>query len=271
VQLDTRRGRFEVIDGGTGTPVVLVHGFPFSAESWRADAEALAGDMGVRVIAPSMRGFGKSEASGLDSLSMDVMADDVAAILDALALDAVVVGGLSMGGYVTLSFARRFPERLRGLVLADTRAEPDTDEGRANRDRGIARVESGDYAGYVDSLLEVILAPSTRSSRPAVVEQVRRMAMQARPASVVAALRAMRDRADSRPVLGSIAVPTLVVVGADDALIPPPASRAIVAALPPGLATEHVIPSAGHLSNLERPEDFQPVLGAFVRGLGAER
>jgi pimeloyl-ACP methyl ester carboxylesterase len=178
MDVETKRGRFEVVDRGAGPVVVLLHGFPFTAESWSADAEALASRM--RVVAPSMRGFGGSDATDLASLSIDTMADDVAAVLDALGLaERVVVGGLSMGGYVALAFARRFPSRLRGLVLADTRAEPGGDEARANRDKGITRIDDGDQAGFVEALFDSIVAPATRAGRPDVVAQLRRMAMSA--------------------------------------------------------------------------------------------
>ena len=259
----TKRGTFDVIDEGQGPPLVLVHGFPFDNESWRAEARALAS--GARVIAPSMRGFGASVPfEGVaGASSIDTMADDVAAVLDALAIDdRAVVGGLSMGGYVALSFARRHAMRLRGLVLADTRAEPDSAEARGNRDRAIARVEGGDLAGFVEGLLATLLAPCTVAEHPAVVSAVRAMALRAAPAAVVQALRALRDRPDARPGLAAITVPVLVLVGEEDAHIPPAASQAMASQLPN--ARMHVLPRAGHLSNLEQPEAFRAALAAFV-------
>jgi 3-oxoadipate enol-lactonase len=261
--VSTARGAFDVIDEGKGTPLVLVHGFPFDNASWRADARELA--PGMRVLAPSMRGFGGSVPfDGIaGASSIDAMADDVAGVLDALAItESVVMGGLSMGGYVALAFARRHGARLRGLVLADTRAEPDSDETRANRDKAIARVEGGDLVGYVDGLLATILGATTRAEHPAIVESARAMAMRADPAAVVQALRAMRDRPDARPGLATIAVPVLIVVGEEDVLIPPAASEAMASAL--GKATVHVLRRAGHLANLEQPEAFREVVAGFV-------
>lgn len=259
----TERGPYEIHDRGEGTPLVLLHGFPFDAGSWTDDVDALAS--AARVIAPSMRGFGSTPPRDMDSLSVDAMADDVAAILDALGVrEPVVLAGLSMGGYVTLAFARKHPRRIRALVLADTRAEPDSAEARANRDRGIARVEGGDLAGFVTDLLPAILAPVTRAERPEVVERVRTMAMRADPSSVVAMMRALRERPDARPGLSSIGVPVQVIVGAEDALIPVSASQALVEGIPAGRASLHVIPGAGHLSNLEAPDAFRAVLAAFL-------
>ena len=263
MEIATKRGRYEIIDRGEGTPVVLLHGFPFAAESWSGEVGALASTM--RFLVPSMRGFGGTPASEMESLSIDAMADDVAAILDALGVTApVVVGGLSMGGYVTLAFARRYPRRLRAVVLADTRAEPDNEDARANRDRGIARIEGGDLAGFVADLLPAVLAPETRSDRPEVALRVREMAMRAQPSSVIAMLRALRDRPDARPGLGSIDVPVQVIVGAEDALTPVAAARAMADNMAAGRASVHVIPRAGHLSNLEAPDAFREVLAAFV-------
>ncbi len=265
MELVTSRGKFEALDAEKGTPLVLIHGFPFCSASWRADAAGLA--PAIRVIAPSMRGFGGSAPfEGNAGASIDAMADDLAGVLDALALvEPVVVGGLSMGGYVALSFARRHPTRLRGLVLADTRAEPDSDEARASREKAIARVGGGDLTGFVDALLPTLLAPSTRADRPAILASLREMALRAEPTAVLRVLRAMRDRPDARPGLAAIAVPVLVVVGEEDALTPPASSRAMVSKLPN--ANLCVIPRAGHMTNLEQPEVFRAALREFVERL----
>jgi len=273
MRVETKRGAFAVIDeggsdeGAARPTLVLVHGFPFAAESWAADVTELSREM--RVIAPSMRGFGGSEAAH-DAFTIDTMAADVAAVLDALGVEApVIMGGLSMGGYVALAFARRFPQRVRALLLADTRAEADSEEARANREKAIARVERGELAAFVEGLLETVLAPSTRSSRRDVVDRVRAMAVTADPKAVVGSLRALRDRPDARAGLAAIDVPVAIVVGEDDALTPPAVSEAMAAAIPKDRARVHVIPEAGHLSNIEQPVAFRAIVRGFVRGLGS--
>lgn len=264
MNVDTARGSFEVLDGESGVELVLVHAFPFAADMWRADAIALAGD--VRVIAPSMRGFGATPP-GEPGLTVESMADDLAAVLDAMKLASpVVVGGLSMGGYVALAFARRHPERVRGLVLADTRAEPDSDEARANRDAAIAEVEGGDLAGFVDGMLPKVLGRSTQADAPAIVERVRASMMASAPEAVVRTLRALRDRPDARPGLASITVPALVMVGEEDVLMPPSVAQGLKEGLPD--AELCVLPKAGHLSNMENPDRFRAAVSAFVRRLG---
>lgn len=224
-------------------PAVLIHAFPFSGEMYRADVAALSDRM--RVLTPTMR-----------NTSIDGMADDVASYLDREGIrEPVVVGGISMGGYVSLAFARRHAGRLRGLVLADTRAEPDSPEGRANRDAAIARVQGGDLAGFVDGLLEKLVRPEHRA-------EVRALAMKQAPEAVVDALHALRDRPDARPGLADIRVPTLVLVGDQDALTPPPASEAMKAAIAD--AELVVIEGAAHLSNIDRPAAFREALATFV-------
>jgi 3-oxoadipate enol-lactonase len=266
MEIETTRGRFDVIDEGKGTTLVLVHGFPLDAESWRADAKALSSRM--RVIAPSMRGFGASPAKGLDSLTVESMADDVAAIVAALDLPGpIVIGGLSMGGYVAMAFARKYGEVLRGMILANTRAEPDTDEERANRDAGIAKVSGGDLDGFVNGLLESALSPATRTERSAVVDQIQAMMTKAKPSSVASVLRALRDRPDAMPELATVSVPALVVVGEDDAVTPPSAAKAMIAAMQETRTQLVVIPKAGHLSNLEQPDAFRKAVTSFVATL----
>lgn len=224
-------------------PTVLLHAFPFSSEMYRADVAALSDRM--RLFTPTMR-----------ATSIDAMADDVAAFLDREGVrEKVVVGGISMGGYVSLAFARRHAARLRGLVLADTRAEPDSDEARANRDAAIARVREGDLAGFVDGLLDKLVTPLHR-------DEVRALAMKQPPDAVVDALHALRDRPDARPGLGAIAVPTLVLVGSEDAITPPGVAEAMAAAIPG--AERLVIDGAAHLSNIDRPAEFQAALASFV-------
>ncbi|MBS2014386.1 MAG: alpha/beta fold hydrolase [Deltaproteobacteria bacterium] len=260
--IDTARGPFELVDEGAGPPVVLLHGFPLHAASFVDDARALAGDM--RVLLPSMRGFGASPLGDASSVTIEAMADDVAAILDACGLDGpVVIGGLSMGGYVAMAFARRHARRVRGLVLADTRAEPDSEEARANRDVGIAKVAGGGLVAFVDGLLPKMLGATTQRERPEVVARVRAMATSASPDAVVATLRALRDRPDARPGLAGVAAPTLIVVGAEDALTPPAVADALTGAIPN--ARVSVIPAAGHMANLENPEPFRHAVRAFVR------
>jgi 3-oxoadipate enol-lactonase len=250
-------------DVGDGPAVVLLHAFPLSRAMWRPQVEALQND--YRVIAPDLRGFGGSRAFA-GAPSVETMADDVAALLDELKVAGpLVLGGLSMGGYVALAFARRHPARLRGLVLADTKADADDAEGRANRDRLIAFAENNTARAVIDQMLPKLLGADTTARRPEVVEEARSIASRQTAAGIVGALKALRDRPDANPGLGAIAVPALVLVGRDDALTPPAKSEELAARIPNARLV--VLDWAGHLSNLEQPDRFNAALRSFLQSL----
>ncbi len=250
-------------DAGTGPPIVLLHAFPLSREMWRPQIDALRND--YRVIAPDLRGFGGTgRFDGLPSIMQ--LADDVARLLDKLGLTKpVVLGGLSMGGYVALAFARQYPARLRGLILADTRAEADNDESKANRDKLIAFARSHTVVEVLEQLLPKLIGEETRTQRPLVVETVRRIASAQAIDGVIDALAALRDRPDATPHLAKINVPTLVIVGAADLLTPPGMAKTLVNGIPG--AHLAVVNGAGHLANLEKPDEFNVALRSLLQSL----
>lgn len=232
---------------GAGRPLVLLHAFPFDGRMWRRTAA----DLERQVIAPDLRGFGESAPA---PFSIADLADDVAALLDVLGLERAAVGGLSMGGYVALAFAQRHPARLAALVLADTKAGPDTPEARKARGEAIALVQAKGVEAYLEQNLPRLLAPGASH---AVRDDVRSLGRQ-QPGSVIAGLEALRDRPDRRGELAAIRAPTLVIVGAEDALTPPTEARAMADAIPGARLVE--IAGAGHLSNLEAPAAFMQAL-----------
>lgn len=250
---------------GTGRPLVLLHAFPLSSAMWLAQREGLSSS--CHVITPDQRGFGGS-ALGEDPPSLDACADDIAELLDRLGLDRVVLGGLSMGGYVAMAFLRRHPERVEALVLADTKAAADGEAARANRERIAVAVETDAASSVlVDEVLPTLLGRTSRDTRPMVAGRVRGL-VQAAPAAAVAwAQRAMAARPDAFPDLRAFAGPSLVVVGAEDELSPPPEAQAMVDALPD--AQLAVIPEAGHLTAVETPEAFTAEVAGFLSRLSS--
>lgn len=244
---------------GDGPPVVLVHGFPFSSALWEPQLVGLSDRF--RVIAPDLRGFGESDLAD-GPYGMDVHADDLAALLDALGLERVVLGGLSMGGYVAFEFVRRHRDRLRGLILADTRAEPDTAEGRANRRRMARTALEEGTDPVIEPMVPKLLSPETREARPEVEERLLEIMRSARPEAIAAALEGMAGRADSRDLLPRIEVPTLVIGGADDAITPAADLRAMAEAIPD--VRLELLAGAGHVSNLEAPERFNAAVRDFL-------
>jgi pimeloyl-ACP methyl ester carboxylesterase len=265
----TSRGlRLAYGEAGAGLPLLLLHAFPLSGEMWDPQVEALAGQ--VRVIVPDLSGFGESEAiapefSPESACDMSDFAADAVALLDHLELDRAVVAGLSMGGYAALALCEAAPERLRGLVLADTRSGADSEEGRQGR-LDIARRVLKEGTGFLaETLPAKLLGRTTRAERPEVVARVERMIRDAPPAGVAAAQRGMARRPDRTAILERIAVPVLVVVGEEDELTPPEESRNLQRRI--AGAELVTIPEAGHLSSLERPDTFSEALGEFLRRL----
>lgn len=240
--------------------LVLVHAFPLDRRMWRWQAEPLS-DV-ARVLTVDLPGFGESAAPSA-SATIDEWADELDNLLDDLVGgDPVVVGGLSMGGYVALRLAARHPERLDALVLADTRAGADTDEGRAARDQAIFQVRRHGTPPVVEGLLPKLLSPE---ASPEAAAFAREIMLEQRPESIAAALGAMRDRPDSTDILDSIGVPALVIVGDADTLTPPSEAEALARALPDSWLVK--IPRAGHLANLEAPEQFNAAVAAFLESL----
>jgi 3-oxoadipate enol-lactonase len=239
--------------------LVLVHGFPLNSAMWRPQLEQPP--PGWRVVAPDLPGFGGSPGAPGD-LTMDAAADHLAAFLKSLAVGPVALGGLSMGGYVCLALLRRHPALLRALLLFDTRAEPDSEEVRRGRLQTAASVERSGTAELVDGMLPRLLSPYSRGNRPGAEAEVRDVMAAAAPASVAAALRGMAARTDSTPLLRSITVPTLVVVGVHDEITPPPEVEMLARSIPGSIL--HRIDDAGHLPNLENPVAFNSVLQSFL-------
>ena len=218
-------------------------------------------DSGWRVIAPQLRGF-DGGAGDPPAASVDDYAGDVIDLLDALHLKLVVVGGLSMGGYVAFALLRLAARYVQGLVLADTRSQADTPEGVAGRARLLQVVQDKGPAAVADEMIPKLLGATTQQTREAVVEQVRSLVMASSSDAIAGAIRALMTRPDSTPLLASIHVPTLIIVGEEDTVTPPAASEELHRAI--GGSELVRIAGAGHLSNLEQPESFNASLATFL-------
>jgi 3-oxoadipate enol-lactonase len=249
-------------DQGSGTPVVFLHAFPFTRAMWEPQL-ALADR--YRVITVDLRGHGESDAPAW-RYTMDLFAADVIALLDHLKIRQAVFVGLSMGGYLIFSLVRQYPDRVLGLVLADTRAEADTPERRTWRFQLAQRAAKEGAKAVADDMFPKLLAPGTYQQKPAVAERVKRLVLSAPVSGIVGDLMAIEDRPDSVALLKSIACPTLVLVGEQDALTSVEENKRIAEAIPG--ARFQVIPDAGHMSNLEQPEAFNAALRRFLEGLG---
>jgi pimeloyl-ACP methyl ester carboxylesterase len=253
-------------DEGAGPPIVLLHGFPLSRTMWRNQIAELAPT--YRVIAPDLRGHGDSpHPEGV--YTMDEMADDVDELLDAADItQPVVLGGLSMGGYVALAFMARYPERVRGLMLMDTRASADAPEAARDREanaRAVLEAKSGQPV--VEKMVPRLFGKATFEEKPELVEPIRAVMVKTSPQGVAGALRGMAIRPDRRPMLAQIAVPTLVLVGEDDLITPPDEAKGLVGAILHSRLV--VIPRAGHMAPYENPVAANRAILEFLKSLDA--
>ncbi|WP_371598730.1 alpha/beta fold hydrolase [Streptomyces sp. NBC_00564] len=243
----------------TALPLVLIHGHPFDRTMWAPQITAFAPSR--RVIAPDLRGYGASPVvPGVTPLS--TFAEGIAALLDDLGVEEFVLAGLSMGGQIVMECYRQFPERIRGLVLADTFPAAETPEGKKTRNAMADRLLREGMRGYADEVLRKMVAPYADAE---VAAHVHRMMTATSPEGAAAALRGRAERPDYRSLLTGVTVPALVVVGADDEFTPVSDAEAMHAALPD--STLQVIDSAAHMPNLERPEEFNEALAGFLARL----
>lgn len=241
-------------------PVVLVHGHPFNRSMWAPQAAALASD-GHRVITPDLRGYGESGVvSGTTPLAD--FARDIAGLMDHLGLDEAVLGGLSMGGQIVMDFYRLFPERVCGLLLADTFAAAETPEGKVSRNAMADRLLAEGMGGYADEVIDKMITPYNVTDLPRTADDILHMMRTTPPEGAAAALRGRAERPDYSELLTRVAVPALVVVGADDAYTPVSDAEFMHRRLPD--ATLTVIQGAAHMPNLERPAEFNSALRAFL-------
>ena len=244
---------------GSGMPLVLLHAFPYDRGMWAPQRAGLA-DVN-RVITPDLPGFGESPV--VPNITVEQMANGVAELLNSLQLkDRINLAGLSMGGYVAMAFARKYPQRLRNLILADTRGEPDDAEAKRNRGKAIELVQTEGIEPFVEIQIAKQLCKETLDTKPMVVAEAKRIGSAQQVEGIVAALEALRDRPDAIAGLSSMNCPVLILVGSEDAITPPTMSETMRTRIPGSRLTR--IPAAGHLSNLEQPLAFNKAVRDFI-------
>lgn len=248
-----------------GPAVLLVHGFPFDRAMWRFQVGPLT-SAGYRVVVADLPGFGRMEevaapVAPLDSV--DAMAAELWRLLDRLRIAKAAVVGFSMGGYVALAMAAQEPSRLLGLALLDTRAEADSEAGRAKRDEAIAQVLAQGTRPLAAAMMANQLTEATRASERLLAEEVRAMMLRQPKATVAAALKALRDRPDRRDLLPTLDAPVLVVVGDQDKVTPLDSAKTMLGAARRGELK--VVEGAAHLSPMERPDEVNEALLGWLR------
>lgn len=241
---------------GDGPLAVLIHGYPLDHTMWLDQLSELS-DL-RKIVALDLPGYGMSERVTGAPLTMEELASSVAGLIDALGYEQADVLGLSMGGYVALAVWERYPAAVRSLVLANTKSGPDSEEGKAGREAQAQSVVAEGRAQLATKLVGALLSPAHELTAAA---RLRTMVESTPVETIVASLRGMAARPDRTEVLPTITVPTLVISGEEDGLIPPLDSHEMASAIP--TSEFLVIPGAGHLSPIERPDAFTKALRSF--------
>jgi len=253
-------------ESGGGRPIVLIHGFCGSRLYWE-DAIPWLAPYG-RVIAVDLRGHGGSGATdGEGDYAMERLADDVAALLDALGLDRASLFGHSLGGYVALAFAEKYPEKLTALGLVHSTAFPDAEQAKENRIKAARTIREDGIVPFVDGLVPKLFAPKHRESRPEWIAKAKEIGYGTSAEGAAGCALGMRARPDRVSVLEKLDVPVLLLAGEHDEVIPPekrfPVSRDGV--------TPTTLAGVGHMGMMEDPRAMADALGGFLernRGTG---
>ena len=256
MRLQLKSSSLEYLDVGRGRTVLLIHAFPLNHAMWEPQLSALSAEF--RLLVPDIRGFGGSQPPS--PWTMETIADDLNEFLEKMNVPDCAFVGVSVGGYIGLSFWAKYPKRIGKLVLANTRARADTETEKTARNEMIAALEQGGTAILPDRMLPRLLKPN---SPPGVVRKVRSMIDEASAPASIYAVMSLRDRPDSSTLLHRINCPTMVICGEEDLLVHGDESRAMADAIPGSHFVR--IPQSGHLSNLENPDEYNRVLLDFLR------
>lgn len=249
-------------DRGTGLPIVFLHAFPLNRTMWAVQERLLS--VQFRIVTIDLRGHGESDAP-LWRYTLEQSADDVCALLNRLSIQQAIFTGLSMGGYILFAFYRKYAARVKGLILADTKAQADTEEGKNGRFQLAQIAYKKGPSAIADVMIPKLLSPATVQTNPDLVHQVRGMIEGNQISGIAGDLMAMADRPDSFPLLSQITCPTQIIVGELDQATPPSDAKLMTEQIPH--ARLAIIPNAAHLANLEQPEAFNQIVGSFASDL----
>jgi pimeloyl-ACP methyl ester carboxylesterase len=239
--------------------LLLVHGFPLDSRIWADQMDDLA--ICTRVIAPDLRGFGKSKCD--QPFTMETLADDLHGVIGQLKLGPCVLAGLSMGGYASLALARKYPGDVTGLILVDSRTDADSAAARESRGQMIELARTKGATAIAEAMLPRLLSPAALAHRPAVVQKLKAITRDCPALTSQHALAAMRDRMDQAEWLAGAKIPVRFIVGEEDAISPPQLAKEVVRRIGRGDVT--VIANAGHLAPLEQPALTSRAMVGFLR------
>jgi 3-oxoadipate enol-lactonase len=252
------RTYYKQVNKEAATTIIFIHGFPFSHKMWSEQLAILSPT--IRGIVYDIRGHGYSEV-GDGMYTIELFADDLADLMKNLKVEKAILCGLSMGGYIALRFAAKYPEKVLGLVLSDTRAEADTNETKIKRAASMQKLKTDGMEAYASDSINALLGPASLENKK-LLQRVKKMIVDTSKLAVTGTLLALAARIDSSNFLDEIKAPALVVVGEDDVITPPIAAQTIHEGI--SGSTMVTIPMAGHLSNLENPDAFNKAFLDFL-------
>lgn len=250
-------------DVGEGhIPIIFLHGFPFDKTMWSAQLEYLKSS--YRLIACDIRGFGKSTDEETP-LNISLFADDLIEFMNKLEIDKAVICGLSMGGFITLNVAKRFPDRFEALILCDTQCMADTPEIKAKRIENISEIESKGAADFNEGFIKNVFHKDSLINKKELVDDLRNVVFANSDRIIMQGLLALAVRTETCSTLNKITIPTLIICGREDTVTPLEKSEYLKQHIQG--ATLEIIDDAGHVSNLEQPNKFNECLSEFLINL----
>ncbi len=257
---------FEVNIRGKGAPILLIHGFPLDHTMWDDQINFLSESS--QVIAPDLRGFGRSDVTE-GTVSMEQFADDLNLLLDEIGItESVTICGLSMGGYIVWHFIQKYSDRIKSIILCNTRSAADSDEAKTKRKKMVEMVLSGGLPFIADSMIPNLLSENTIKNQKEIVLKLKKIILGAKPEGVVAALKGMAERPDSTSFLSSIQKPVLLIVGEHDKLTPASEMKKMAESIPN--AQYKMIECAGHMSPMESPEIVNNEISQFLNNIDSD-
>ncbi len=248
--------------GHSETAVIFIHGFPFDKSTWDGQINLLRKT--YRVLAYDIRGFGKSDP-GEEKFSIDLFADDLIAFMDILGIEKAIVCGLSMGGYILLNALSRYPNRFNAAILCDTQCVADTSEGKEKRMKTIAQIDAGGIRDFTEGFLKAIFHKDFIQTKSELVNKVRSTILATRTSSIIHTLIALAERKETCLSLDRVKVPTLILCGEHDVVTKPEQSESLNKNIKNSVL--HLIPDAGHMSNLEQADIFNQHIQHFINTL----
>lgn len=232
-------------------PVIFLHGFPFNKDMWKPQMEFLQNH--YRVIAIDIRGFGKSKDEKSE-LSMDLFTDDLIAFMDHLEINSAILCGLSMGGYIALNAVGSFSDRFKGLILCDTQCTADTEEGKAKRYTAIDEIKINGPETFNNNFVKSVFSKTSLTEKTIEVEKLSKVVFENSSEIMINGLKALANRKDTCKTLDEINIPTLIICGKEDTLTPVAKSEIMHENIIDSRLV--IIENAGHVTNLEQPEEF---------------